>query len=292
MDLRYFLGLVKKLSMPKISVVLPVYNGEAYLKDAIKSILNQTFQDFELIIVDDCSTDRTTEIVKRYVDCDSRIILIQNKVNLKLPESLNKGFSHATGDYWTWTSCDNLYMPDAFEELLKEMESDQTVGLVYASMRVINESNEITGLIEPGPAEDIIFRNVVGACFLYRKSIADKTGLYDKNLFLCEDYEYWLRIARLSKIKPVHSCLYQYRIHMDSLSHNNKKEIIAKGISVQKRYYPFFIKTRKQAALFYSCLRARDIYNPFRQLYLLVVFFYSPIIFFKELYGLIARRSQ
>ena len=100
--------------MPKISVVLPVYNGEAYLKDAIKSILNQTFQDFELIIVDDCSTDRTTEIVKRYVDCDSRIILIQNKVNLKLPESLNKGFSHATGDYWTWTSCDNLYMPDAF----------------------------------------------------------------------------------------------------------------------------------------------------------------------------------
>lgn len=278
--------------MPKISVVLPVYNGSAYLKDSVESVLNQSHTDFELIIIDDCSTDNSAAIAQYYEKRDERVLYFRNNINLKLPESLNKGFSHATGEYWTWTSCDNLYMPDAFEKLLKEIESDQTIGLVYASMHIINESNENAGFIESGPAEDIIFRNVVGACFLYRKSIADKIGFYDKSLFLCEDYEYWLRIACLSEIKPFHSCLYQYRIHMDSLSHNNEKEIIEKGISVQKRYYPFFIKTRKQAALFYAYLRARDIYNPFRQLYLLMVFFYSPTIFFKELYGLIVRRSQ
>lgn len=278
--------------MPKISVVLPVYNGSSYLKDSIESVLNQTFSDFELIIVDDCSTDSSGEIAQEYANSYSRVMYMRNENNLKLPESLNRGFSKATGEYLTWTSCDNLYLPNAFEELLKVIENSKEIALAYASMQIIDEHNNTLGSLEAGEAEDLIFRNVVGACFLYRKSIADQIGKYNKNLFLCEDYEYWLRIARTSSIKPITTFLYQYRRHSQSLSHNQEKEIIEKGIAVQKNYYSSFVKTRTQAALFYAYLRARDIYNPFRQLYLLNVFFYSPIVFFKELYGLTSRRFK
>lgn len=277
---------------PSISVILPVYNGEAYLKKSIESIINQTFKDFELIIVDDCSVDNSGRIAQECASLDQRITYLRNEHNLKLPESLNKGFSQAKGDYWTWTSCDNIYLPQAFEKLLESIERNKKVGLVYSSMQIINEDNKIIDFVEAGPSDALIFRNVVGACFLYRSSVASQVGAYDPSLFLCEDYEYWLRIARISSIKLLPICYYQYRKHTKSLSCTHEKEVIKKGIYVQKKYYPFFIKTRKQAALFYAFLRKRDIYNPLRQLYLLIVLFYSPKVFCKEIYDLILRKLQ
>ncbi len=276
--------------MPKISVILPVYNGEKYLKDAIESILNQTFQDFELIIINDCSQDSSEDIARYYTLLDSRVFYYRNDTNLKLPKSLNMGFSKARGHYWTWTSCDNIYLPDALKELNKALDADDEVSLVYSSIRIIDERGEKKEIINAGPPNYLIFRNVVGACFLYRRSIAEKVGSYDDSLFLCEDYEYWLRIASHSKIHPIMECLYEYRRHSNSLSHQNEKEIIAKGIWVQKKYYSNFIRTHQEAALFYAHLRARDVYNPFRQLYLFAVLFYDPKQFFTEVYSLVKRR--
>ena len=278
--------------MPKISVILPVYNGEKYLKESINSILNQTFQNFELIIIDDCSTDSSPAIAQHYTSIDSRIFYYRNNINLKLPKSLNIGFSKARGEYLTWTSCDNLYSPEALDELSKNLDANDEIGLVYSSMRIINEYGEKKEIIHSGPAEHLIFRNVVGACFLYRSSIAKSVGNYDDDLFLCEDYEYWLRISSISKIQPINSCLYYYRRHNESLSNQHEKAIIAKGIGVQKRYYNKFVKTQKEAALFYVHLRARDIYNPFRQLYLLVVLFHSPKQFLIEICNLIKKRFK
>ena len=83
--------------MPQISIVLPTFNGEAYLAESIESILSQSFEDFELIIVNDCSTDRTAEIIEQYVKKDSRVKSIYNDVNQRLPKSLNIGFENASG---------------------------------------------------------------------------------------------------------------------------------------------------------------------------------------------------
>lgn len=278
--------------MSKVSIVLPVYNGEAYLKASIESILNQSYSDFELIIVDDCSMDQTPEIVQRFLAKNPNIIYIRNETNQKLPEALNIGFSRATGTYWTWTSCDNLFLPNAIKKMVSEMEKSKDIGLVYASMEVINEDGEITHHIEAGAGDDLIFRNVVGACFLYKADIARQVGSYNRDAFLCEDYEYWVRLSIISTLKPIKEYLYQYRMHRKSLSHNHEREIIAKGISVQKKYYPQFVKSRERAARFYAHLRARDIYNPFRQFYLLVVLFYSPTIFLKEIFGILAQRLK
>ena len=278
--------------MPKISVVLPVYNGESYLKASIESVLTQTYKNFELIIVDDCSTDSTASIAKKYAAIHSNVLYIKNEVNLKLPEALNKGFSQASGEYWTWTSCDNLYLPNAFQELLTVHEEDKEVGLVYAAMKNINNNDEVICTIEAGDPQDLILRNVVGACFLYKASIAKSIGMYNKQAFLCEDYEYWLRLSCVASLKPIKECLYLYRFHPDSLSSKNEKRIIEKGIQLQKQYYSFFVSSREKAALFYAALRARDIYNPFRQFYLFKVFYYSPLIFLKEIMGLILRRFK
>ena len=91
-----------------ISIILPTYNGEKYLSQAIESILSQTEQDWELILVNDCSTDRTGDICQAYTLKDPRIRVIHNEGNRKLPGSLNRGFREAHGDYLTWTSDDNL----------------------------------------------------------------------------------------------------------------------------------------------------------------------------------------
>ena len=104
--------------MPKVSIVLPTYNGSAFITEAIDSILNQTFSDFELIIVNDCSTDNTFQLCKDYAQKDKRIKLISNSTNLKLPASLNVGFSYATGEYFTWTSDDNYYKDNAIEKMV------------------------------------------------------------------------------------------------------------------------------------------------------------------------------
>ena len=278
--------------MPKITVVLPVFNGESYLRDSIESILNQSYKDFELIIVDDCSTDQTPIIAKSYKNSKPNIIYVRNEKNLKLPETLNKGFLLALGEYWTWTSCDNVYLPNAFERLVAEIDSNSEIGLIYSDMEIINELGYVSGYVKAGKADDLILRNVVGACFLYRASIAKQVGIYNKEMFLCEDYEYWLRLSRVTSFKPINECLYRYRNHSKSLSYNHEKEIIAKGIKLQKHYYSLFVSTNKQAAFFYANLRARDIYNPFRQFYLLMVLFFSPSIFFREIIGLVVRRFK
>ena len=90
----------------KVSIILPTYNGKKYIRDSIESIINQTYTNWELIIVNDCSTDDTQKIIEEYQQKDKRIIVINNEKNLKLPASLNRGFEEASGEYYTWTSDD------------------------------------------------------------------------------------------------------------------------------------------------------------------------------------------
>ena len=109
----------------KISVVLPVYNGQKYVGKAIQSVINQTYYNWELIVVNDCSTDRTLDVIRDFANNDSRIIIINNETNQKLPRSLNVGFSAASGEYYTWTSDDNLFHEDAFEKMVNILNKNE-----------------------------------------------------------------------------------------------------------------------------------------------------------------------
>lgn len=203
--------------MAVVSIVMPVYNGEKYLKQSITSVINQTFKDWNLIIVDDCSTDSSPKIMNEYAKSDNRIQVIHNKVNSKIPASLNNGFEKASGRYYTWTSDDNIYEHDAIEKMVNYLDEHIDIGLVYSNMRFIDEEGSETGIYESKP-EDIFSNNCVGACFMYRSDIAKEAGKYSADWFLVEDYEYWLRIRNISKIGHIDELLYKYRRHEKSLS--------------------------------------------------------------------------
>ncbi|PSO83704.1 MAG: hypothetical protein BRC41_11810, partial [Cyanobacteria bacterium QH_9_48_43] len=100
----------------KISVVMPVYNGANYIREAVESILNQTFTDFEFIVIDDCSTDRSWEILTKYANQDQRVKLFKNEENLGVTKSLNKGLKLAQGDYIARQDADDVSLPERFEK--------------------------------------------------------------------------------------------------------------------------------------------------------------------------------
>lgn len=214
--------------MPKVSIILPVYNGAECVANSIDSVLAQTFKDFELIIVNDCSTDNTWDILMSYAQKDERIKIYSNTVNLKLPKTLNEGFSHATGEYFTWTSDDNMYKQQAIERMVHFLDSKPECGLVYTDMTVINELGEsvVERIQIAEESKNLSTHSVCGACFMYRKTVADLVGEYDSDLFLAEDYEYWIRISEHSTIMPLHEDLYIYRLQQNSLSGSLKWERI------------------------------------------------------------------
>jgi glycosyltransferase involved in cell wall biosynthesis len=205
------------LSYNKISVVLPVYNGEKFISDAINSILKQTHENFELIIVDDCSTDSTSIIISKFAALDTRIKIISNPINKKLPASLNIGHQSATGDFITWSSDDNLYKPNAFEEYLRLLQNSRS-HIVYTDFDLIDDNGLVLKRRNLSQPEYLINGNCVGASFLYKREVYETLKGYNEDLFLVEDYDFWLRALTTFKFNYVSESLYYYRSHGDSLS--------------------------------------------------------------------------
>jgi glycosyltransferase involved in cell wall biosynthesis len=205
---------------PTISIILPTYNGSKYIRTSIDSCLQQTFADFELIIVNDCSTDETASIIETYAASDKRIKIIHNEHNKKLPLSLNAGFDAAQGKYFTWTSDDNYYAPEALQTMLKEFENDHTTDLVYCDYTLIDDSGKIFGTRTFNNIYISFFNwQGCGACFLYKAEIHKTLNGYNPSAFLIEDYEFFIRAFLKYQFTylPV-TDLYFYREHPDSLT--------------------------------------------------------------------------
>ncbi|GHV82028.1 hypothetical protein AGMMS49991_05860 [Spirochaetia bacterium] len=210
---------------PLISIVLPCYNGEKYLAQSIQSCIDQKYTNWELILVDDCSTDTTPAIMREFADKDNRIRIIKNQSNLKLPASLNAGFDNAKGDFFTWTSDDNYYLPDALKELLNTL-LEKNADAIYSAFDKISYRNTLIEVCRPEAPENMIYHSVAGASFLYRRSVHEALHGYDTTLFLVEDYDFWLRMYLAGfKIITLDTVLYKYRMHETSLTTTRAKDI-------------------------------------------------------------------
>ena len=229
--------------MPKVTIVLPTYNGERFLSQSIKSVIGQSYKDWELIIINDCSSDNTLQIATSYQNKDSRIKVFSNTENLKLPKSLNKGFSLSSGDYLTWTSDDNLYKPNAIEKMVSLLEDNALVSLVSCNYDLIEENghciNSSLSYLPQRAFWQLAFTCNVGGCFMYRKSIIDQIGEYDANMFLAEDMDYWCKLARVSNVEYCNDNLYSYRLSSTSLSATRKLEVAEKCklVTFENIYY-------------------------------------------------------
>lgn len=243
----------------KISVILPVYNGEKFVGNAINSILNQTYKNIELIIVNDCSTDNTLQIVEEFAKDDTRVKVYSNNSNQKLPKTLNNGFSKATGDYWTWTSDDNTYHNDALKKMADVLDNNSGISLVYSDFTICDMDGKVIKEIKEEEPDEIRFKDNIGACFLYRKSLAEKVGEYDPEAFLAEDYDFFIRCYEISEEGFYHikEDLYDYGRHDASLTAKRQKEIAHKAFDVMMKHYDY---------LYSKCLTDEDKFRFFDEL--------------------------
>lgn len=210
---------------PLVSIILPVYNGEKFLSTSIESCLDQTYKNWELLIIDDGSSDGSADIARSYVEKDHRIKYYPNPENMKLPRTLNRGFSLAKGEYLTWTSDDNYYRAEAIEKMVSVLQKTDA-GMVFTACSAIDEKDNFLFLNRaPRDCQHAIWDyNFVGACFLYTRKTYETVGEYDPDVFLCEDYDYWLRIFARFEVAYIDEDLYAYRQHGGALSQTHKKE--------------------------------------------------------------------
>lgn len=203
---------------PLISIVLPVYNGEKYLGKAIKSCINQTYKNLEIIIIDDYSTDSSLYIAEEFSKKDSRIKIIKNNSNEKLPVCLNIGHKIANGKFITWTSDDNIYQKEAINTLYQTIVEEKA-DIVYSEYLLIDESGNLIGQSNLNSIEFLLFNGVIGACFLYKKEVYERNEGYREDLVLVEDYDFWIRALKHSIYFKINNPgYYYYRYHPNSLT--------------------------------------------------------------------------
>lgn len=220
-----------------VSIVLPVHNGANLLREALESILSQTYAELELIAINDGSTDITGEILEQYAHADARIKVVHQS-NEKLPRSLSRGFRLARGEFLTWTSCDNRLAPTFLEEMVGCLNRHPCWDMAYANLDIIGESGGplrnsdwYSGYQRPPGSEHIHLpgnlselntwpNNFIGAAFLYRNRVAWLLGDYSPKWFTVEDYDHWMKVNSLFNLQHAdfNHPVYEYRFHSDSLT--------------------------------------------------------------------------
>ena len=214
------------MSQPKVSVLMSVYNGERYLREAVESILNQTFTDFEFIIVDDGSTDRTSEILKSYAD--PRLITI-NQANKGVTQSLNKAIELARGEYIARMDADDISLPKRLQMQVEFLEKHPaTVGLVGTSVIHFDEDGktimEKTLLTESSRIKEALLseNQFCHGSVMLRRECIEKAGRYREEFKHAQDYDLWLRIAEHYEVANLATPLYKWRFTANGISISRK----------------------------------------------------------------------
>lgn len=212
------------MSNDLISVILPVYNGASYLSESINSILNQTYNNFELIIINDGSIDNSEAIINSF--SDSRIVYIKN-TNQGLAASLNQGIKLAKGKYIARQDQDDISLPLRFEKQVDFFNKNPDVVLLGTRAIIFTNDNQLYGkhnhsTITSQLHFDLMFDNpFVHSSIMFLKNVTEYVGLYNEDKSLFEDYEFWSRIANYGKICNLKDELVKYRHHDLGMSKAN-----------------------------------------------------------------------
>jgi glycosyltransferase involved in cell wall biosynthesis len=212
--------------MPKVSVLMPVYNAEAYLAEAIDSIIFQTFTDWELILINDGSTDNSEMIISRY--SDNRIYYIKNPVNLGLIKTLNRGIDFCGGEYIARMDADDISFPERLRKQIDFLDAHPDYLMCGTNAVVINNQGDRTGKIRNLPDNDLLQINLLfSPSFVHPTVMIRREVLlenrYDEAYKHVEDYELWRRIAKQGKVANLGDELLAYRWHDSNVSVLNSK---------------------------------------------------------------------
>ena len=249
---------------PKISVIMPVYNAEKYIREAIESILNQTFTDFEFIIVYDPSFDSSLSIIYSYKD--ARIQMIENKKKIGLAKSLNKAMMYAHGEYIARQDADDISLPNRLELQLEFLEKHPEVALIGTGVYVIDKTGDVIEkrIMHPSPKKSLLKGNrFVHGSVMLRKAVIDELGGYNELFKNSEDYELWFRLSQKYEINNLILPLYKLRTHGSSISAARIEEqqmyaVLARKLVMKEISEEVLLDLQKHLSTFYQILNKSD----------------------------------
>lgn len=222
--------------MPKVTVIMPVYNGETYVKETIESVLNQSYADFEFVIIDDGSTDKTDAIITDF--SDRRIVPLQSNHG-GIVQALNLGLEVARGEYIVRIDADDICVPDRIEKLVAYMDAHEDVVVCGSWATVIDDKGTPVGNLAYPPEEDKKIRGYlrlhnpfIHPSVIIRKKAIDKVGPY-RGYKHTEDYELWTRLLKVGKGHNIPEELIRYRVHPEQITKQKNLAMRFAGIKVR-----------------------------------------------------------
>lgn len=251
---------------PAVSVILPAFNAEKHLGEAVDSILSQTFTDFELIVVDDGSTDRTLEIVRG--NSDYRVTVISNSENLGLAKSLNVGISKARGRYIARQDADDISLPERLQKQFDYMEKHPKIAVLGTGRLTLSDDGKIRAYRPPMESptfEDMLKSSrIIGASVMMRKELIDEVGGYDDFFRQADDYDLWLRVMKKHPVASLREGLYVVRRNRSGISRSQPEQMILYRLLARNRAQgavdeAMFEQVKKNGIdSYYAALSAKD----------------------------------
>jgi glycosyltransferase involved in cell wall biosynthesis len=262
--------------MPKVSIIIPTYNRANFIGETIQSILNQTFQDFEIIVVDDGSTDNTKKIIDGFIKQSEKIkYLYQNHCGRpSIPR--NYGFKISTGKYLAFLDSDDLWLPKKLEKQINVLEKNINVGFVDCKNIIINEfGSEIKGSYKFPIYNGDVFRELLKSniiltpgSVIIKRDVIEKIGNFDESLLSLDDWDLWIRISKYYGFAYINEPLFKYRVHINNvtatLPQRNAEEQIIYIFEKHKNDYKdaqpdYYYKGLRETGSFYCKTNKADI---------------------------------
>lgn len=219
--------------MPVVSVIMPSFNHERYISEAISSVLDQTFPDFEFIIIDDCSTDGSREIIKRFADEDERIVPLFHENNMGIAKTLNQGIENSKGYYLALIASDDVWVETKLEKQIKILENNEDL-VVFSEGQIIDDESNPTGetsseKYDNSTLNGYIFEDVINSWFTGSSIILKHDNLknikYNENLKYLNDTQFYMDLSYRYEYHYMDESLSKYRLHGHNTSYGHIKDI-------------------------------------------------------------------
>jgi glycosyltransferase involved in cell wall biosynthesis len=222
---------------PKISVLMPTFNNALFLPESIESILTQSIEDFELIIIDDGSDDSSADLLKGYAQKDRRIRVIRNEKNMGIVFSLNRGLKECRGEYIVRMDADDISLKNRLERQIEVMEADPGIAVLGGALSYIDASGNELGIIRRCTVnQSLIVQNpLLHPTVVIRKSYLTRYGFgYLEKYRYAEDYFLWLQFSRVGRLEAINDIVLKYRLSNQATRVRNLKSVLRATLKVKK----------------------------------------------------------
>lgn len=239
------------MTTPKVSVIMSVFNGERFLRDSVLSIFDQTFKDFEFIVVNDGSTDNSLKILNDFQKIDSRIKIISNEKNLGLTKSLNVAIRESKGEYLARLDAGDLSLPERIEKQVTFLDKNPDIGLVGSFMHIIDVNGKILKEIkypigDKQLKKDLIKYNpFVHSSIMFRREVGAKIGFYSEDYIYTQDYNLYFKLFPYTQFANIPISLVKYRKYSNSITSTKNRQQMsfankARIYAIRQGYYGKF----------------------------------------------------